>query len=373
MALNTATQIRATPKPPVDGKPMYLVGLWRLLLWLLTVATTSACHETPSPPTDDATFQTCPPVTALPTLLAEKYCMFEAAEPHWHRNVYGDCRTYFEVSFPTFLRERIHLVEVGKVSYDCAAAAECLAAAASKSAVFIAAGGIGIHNKAGVEWIGGGHVSDACRHAFSGHAVVGASCEDDAECETGLRCWGCPGVCAVPVQREVPCGRDAVCSDADTCMDGRCAALPTNLPAGATCIAHDVPREDYYATGFQCATGLDCVPWADATGDWRCRKRGHAAAGSACENDWDCEMWRCNDGKCAPQPFAPADGTSCAVFHTKPGHDDGCEPKACLPVGGGDRVCWSGSQPKLPCGPIGCEDTEYCRYRGGSSTKRPMY
>ncbi len=348
-------RINLSPQTPRTGcaRPVGLLAALALL---------TAC-STPAPaPTSASPNLNIPATIALadlPTWLADLQCTQEAADGKWHRYALGTCEADFAVAIQ-FMRDRLRLAELGRITYDGGAASVCLRSSADLATTRRITGRLTAYGKSSLPNVA---VDPACLQVFTGHLATGTDCDDDAECAAGLRCWGCPGVCRAPVATGAACGTPtAVCGDADLCIGGVCVPTPA-LGLGGVCQDLPAPHEQLLAEQIPCAAGLACQPTStDALAPWACgTSHGTAAAGSPCTDATSCASGLCKGQVCT----TVADGTSC-------GGSSDCLDKACVPAGPSQKVCWSTANPALPCGTTGCPTGQYCSLIAGALGCKPL-
>lgn len=232
------------------------------------------------------------------------------------------------------LRERIRLVELGRLQYDGAAAGSCIAAATCENvdAIHQALGGFVAAVKIRAK------VPDVCWKVFSGTKQAGQPCDDDAECAQG-RCWGKSGaVCMTPSKHGEACGANAPCAIGDLCDAGTCVT-DVPLPVGATCANPDdigavAYANDFYDTVLTCDVGLRC----------RGSKTLYAGTctvtapdGAKCKAWFNCGMGKdCVGGICQPALYLPSCGTA-----TTCSESEHCDPSnwSCKPWAKPGSVC----------------------------------
>ncbi len=314
----------------------------------------------------DSSSKACIPLSLLPATANDQYCQLLDAERIWFFAP-GGCRAQ-----DWYSRDRIRLAELGRTTYDCAAAAVCLArAATSAESTAWAIKALQRHSK---RVPGQPVTAPECQTAFLGARPAGNACDDDAECSPELRCWGCPGICQQPVLRGSPCGRVAACGDDDTCWQGTCVPF-RNLADGESCadptqVEPTRPSGDDWNAG-----GLHCGPTS------YCKSSGAVSAvctpawtlpdGATCTEDLACASRHCPlGGTCVSAP----DGIPCqpdpATWWSDLSRD--CASEICLPNSTTDGVCWSHSELGLPCGATTCGNDEFCAGKSSETGCKPL-
>ena len=327
-------------------------SLARWLRWcLLTFALgCSSPHAAATPdvampdvaPTPDATdsaqtpFLAPIPMDAFIDRVVDRYCETRFI---CHREI-SRCHDY-KNRFATFWgRQRLRLVELGRLSYDANAAAECVAAIDCRD--FDPRLLFGDPGKRWQRW----DTPDACHGVFRGALQAGASCSDDVECADG-QCWGCPGTCRPGAAPGEVCGAEADCGPKDVCLVGTCVeAVPRG--AGETCT--------YFQLG--CAEGLTCQG-LDAQWVGTCHKS--QKVGDPCSPLCYTEGLACVGGKCVPAAL----GAGCSG-------DASCPwPLSCLNIWpANERRCLPFELYDQACGDVFCMPNAYCK-KGVPATCAP--
>ena len=228
-------------------------------------------------------------------------------------------------------RQRLRLVELGRLTYDGVAAAQCLA---QINCGTVMADPARFFGEPGRTW----QLSSApepCARIFHGTLPLGVRCEDDAECGEGA-CWGCPGDCRLPVSRGAACGREASCGPADWCLDGTCVAAAPRK-AGESC------------SGIKggCEPGLTCRKPSAGTHN-TCAVE--LLAGDACMYACYSEDLACLGGFCKYATF----GAPCTTTNQCPWQ------MLCTPDIAGHAQCLPVAWPFEPCGQGFCPSSQHC-------------
>ena len=222
-------------------------------------------------------------------------------------------------SMPTDLSQFFNAVNAGKITYDPAAAAQCLATTSLAGVACTMTAQQAVPN------------DPSCAHMFNGTQAEGGPCGQTDECTTAnciinpLTDCGtpgcCTGTCGPAAAPPLPVGGD--CSAAgSSCVAGAYCSASTGL-----CVAHLAVGQPCDATMDRfCAIGLTC---------------GTAASGA-------------QQVCLAP----PAEGETCATLRPCDALDDYCDPIVwkCLRKIGVGGACPSGA---------GCVD--YARCNGGTT------
>ena len=174
-------------------------------------------------------------------------------------------------------------VDAGRLAFDGAAAAECLAAVADLDCATF-----------GERLVTTRTVPDpACAAVWTPLVAAPGDCLLGYECAPGAFCAfgeACPGTCTAFAAVDAACGVDTWCDpEAATCVDGACAPLPE--------------AEDAACVGGRCRLPLACDP---ATGT--CRTPGLAGAPCGGGAGVCYPGLLCFGGTCAP---LRGDGESC--------------------------------------------------------------
>ncbi len=274
-------------------------------------------------------------MAALPNLLAHARYDYPCGDPD---PAFGreNVLSFFYWGNSEALRERIRLVEPGRLAYDGTAAAECLAAANCGNVTAITET-LSMYRARQVPQ---GVVPEACQRVFVGQLPLGQPCEDDAECAVG-RCWGSPTpTCRQPAAAGGKCGKDLPCAAGTLCAEapwGKCDPIAP-LPDGASCV---VPSEDN-GTSVLCGDTSPhwCANFLNYCNDMWCTVPD-CGAGSYCAPTAD------GFGQCVPTlPLGfPCNVNGCATGGWCPGG-------VCVPL---PLSHWG-----EPCGAVICDGTQYC-------------
>ena len=302
----------------------------------------------------------CVPMESLLDSWANIECALNAATGVWHRFQTGNCRTEVGWSSLQNVRDRMRLAELGRIQYDCNAASVCLLTATDLGKARNIIYRLTAYWKTSIPDV---TVDPACLQVFTGKLTAGADCDDDAECASGLRCWGCPGVCRAPVATGAACGNPtAVCDDTDFCIQNLCVSNPI-FTNGQVCDDPAKPHEQVLAEQMPCVAGLSCEPTnaSDPWSYWTCATPDpYKADGQLCSGPKQC-VGTCANGTCT----SDADGKAFTANE--------CVGKPCIPAGAGKKVCWSTSNPKLPCGTTpGCDTGQYCSLINAALACKPL-
>ncbi len=228
-------------------------------------------------------------------------------------------------------REVLPALDVGRVLYDGAAMAQCVAALRQRCPL----DGVALPAAA----------AQACAQALSGSLDEGDRCYEGVECTSGIclhdqvagRAPDCPGVCAEPGGPSEGCGVHE-CADTLLCVGGLCALSARTRDV---CEGHD----------DVCAPGLGCG-WEEEAGRAQCRSPN--GQGAVCYGPRDCAFpLRCEElpgaleATCEPPPATAADGEPCALerrcehgLYCKTGYGSSAEdPGLCTPRHALDAAC----------------------------------
>lgn len=203
------------------------------------------------------------------------------------------------------------LVAGGKLTYDGAAAAACLALA--------------VEHCDELDFVDGPPV---CQTVFKGKASQGAGCGFNVECASNY-CFektDCPGVC----KKRVALG--GKCTDNDKCVAGA-------LCFGGLCVA-DIPKDVGAACDpVKCKPGLYCSSKEKCTALQKlgaaCDIVGSCVSGTQCIDTGTggtCQAMPKKGQACSPDPFTDA-STQCAaglVCFNDGGDSGTCEPKVAI-------------------------------------------
>ncbi len=317
------------------------------LVWVLVVAGV-ACSSRITPPVDSIALDATPLLDTsiatdadsavnLPTPLTTgefidrlvgRFCELKASCTG-QAGFRGSPCTALKDRYPTFLaRQRLRLVELGRLQFDGIAAAQCLQAMDCGILAEIVPLGAP-HRTNQVQ-----PAPEPCARIFHGALEMGQGCQDDAECATGA-CWGCPGTCRAPVARGAKCSVDSVCGVDDTCIDATCEEAAPRGP-GQACVTTYGCTEGYSCLGFPNTSPNKCVP--------------ALKAGDACTFFCDQEWLACVKGKCQQAAIgAPCtDGTDCP---------SGAYCQADI---AGTQRCWPYRSNLEPCGAGACPSVQHC-------------
>lgn len=159
-----------------------------------------------------------------------------------------------------------------------------------------------------------------------GNAGIGAACEGNGDCESGLQCVA--NTCSPLCQRAPDCGDGYACTEDSLCQRA------TGQPG------------DRCESEVECAPGLSCQLDANAVGDQgalgaRCTAENDGLpAGTACASDEDCRNGTCALGRCVDLCTETRDcgaGTACtAIPRVEAG---GALFRGCLPSRG--SITWT--------------------------------
>ena len=262
------------------------------------------------------------PIQELPTVLAARFCAAGGGSALAGMPLL-DC---VQVAMHgKELRQRLGLVENGRLEYNGAAAATCLTGlTADNEWVILTMLGAFRTSRAGDPL-----VPADCQQVFRGSISMGGACDDDAECQSG-RCWGCPtGICTTPGSLGATCGRQRPCEAGSLCFLGECVA-DVGLPKGATCTSPEdqlllTQYNDLWFSHLSCVAPLRCIGTTSGIGECAIRLPDDAS----CANDWACQQGHsCVAAKCSKPAPHYADlvcgGTMCSLSETCDGVTGKC-------------------------------------------------
>ncbi len=321
------------------------------LVWLLVVAGVACSSPTAQSNNAEADAladvdqaDTTIALDALPEAIAVLICRAQLGIANPWLQV-DECLRFADNESTKDIRDRVALVQAGRVSYDALAAAECLAADDGKNTLQIAYALSG--------WkaprAGAASVPPPCLKVFVGTQQMGADCDDDAECAAG-RCWGCPtGVCTTGVALGQACGRKAPCAEG-LCFMGTCQT-DVALPLGATCVdvanaASVTPSNDIWFTQITCQSPWVCLNAANGLG--KCAVG--LPAGANCGPQPCAADLYCINGHCSipTAPVVTCGSTACKLDETCDQTSQKCQQWA-LP----GASCANGE----PCAQSTCDPT----------------
>ncbi len=249
-------------------------------------------------------------------------------------------------------------VDAGRLTYDAAAQATCLASIDATTCLQI------LH---GVDF------TECVESAFTGRVAQGAQCGDSLECSAGYCSFPtgtCPGECVPRVASNGACGADDQCAAGLVCSNSTCSAV-TVVADGATC--NDV-TEVCGATSYckppgtssrSCAPlgieGNACRAATECSASLTCDLvtytcRAYAARNQPCGTTAACNYFTdyCTPGgTCGALPVL---GESCAYSRWCHG-DSWCDTSLAVPT------CVARPTLGQPCtGTGGCDGQAYCDY-----------
>jgi hypothetical protein len=346
---------------------------WALVVSLGSLCCLTACpddeRQDDDPPQPDGV-----PIDRVEAEQAALLCklIFRCDAAAVDRLVYRDeaeCKAWIEREGTFDVADLKKAVTAGALRYDGKAAAECLSALDSCSAL-----GLSEHEQ-----------PEACQRSFVGTVAIGGACHASEECtgeaycqESGAGPSHCPGACAPTLALGAECRSTAQCPRTGLTGHRECV-FEGNI---GTCrdVSDGPAALENGACGFDLTTNVEteCGPglWCSFGGPaGTCRKE--IAPGASCDPQSD----RCQGAHaCA----VGAGGYTCQPMLLARESGDGCDEVVtfCSPLDGLaclNRVCMA-SRP--PGGPLGaecdrsdysapCDPGLYCQGQQGARTCQP--